>query len=80
VGNELTIGADWSVGPIGIPVPATGVPGLVPSGEVAPSGGMIVPMPVWAKTGPLQQEAETIAMMNNGLMRAPQIKRSARRW
>jgi hypothetical protein len=80
VGNELTIGADWSVGPIGIPVPATGVPGLVPSGEVVLSGGMIVPMPAWAKTGPQQQEAETIAMTNISLMRTPQIKRSAARW
>jgi hypothetical protein len=38
-------------GPIGIPVPATGVPGSLPSGEVAPSGGMVAPMPTWANTG-----------------------------
>jgi hypothetical protein len=74
VGNELMIGADRSAGPIGIPVPATGVPGLVPSGEVVLSGGMVVPMLVWAKTGPQQQEAKTIAMTNNSLMRTPQIK------
>jgi hypothetical protein len=53
------------------------VPGLLPSGEVALSGGMVVPMPIWAKAGPQQQATETIAMINNGLMRTPRMSRSA---
>jgi len=54
LGSELTTGAEGSEAPIGIPVPAIGVPGLVPSGEVALSGGIVVPMPTWANAG-LQQ-------------------------
>jgi hypothetical protein len=51
LGSEPTTGAEGSEDPIGIPVPAIGVPGSLPSGEVVLSGGMVVPMPAWAKAG-----------------------------
>jgi hypothetical protein len=60
-------------------VPATGVPGSLPSGEVMLSGGVDVPMPSWANTGVQQVEAETTATINNGLMRISLACRVRRR-
>jgi hypothetical protein len=65
------MGDEGTRAPIGIPVPATGAPGSLPSGEVALIGGVVVPMPTWADTGLQQYEAEITAMTNNGLMRTP---------
>jgi hypothetical protein len=62
---------EGTAAPIEIPVPATGVPGSVPSGVVALRGGIVVPIPPCANTGLLQNEAETTAIINNGLIRIP---------
>jgi hypothetical protein len=73
------MGDEGTAAPIGIPVPAIGVPGSLPSGEVALIGGVVAPMPSWADTGLQQYEAQTTAIINNGLMRGPQIKLVKRR-
>jgi hypothetical protein len=68
VGSGLTTGDGDTAAPIGSPVPAIGVPGSVPSGEVALSAGVELPSPIWANTGLQQHEAETAATTSNDLM------------
>lgn len=58
-----------------MPVPPAGVPGSLPSGDVALSGDTVVPMPTWANAGLQQMEVAT-AITSNGLMRTPQTVRS----
>jgi hypothetical protein len=51
-----------SVAPMGIPVGATGEPGTIPSGEVAPIPGVGLPIPpTWAKAGLQPKSAASIA-------------------
>lgn len=78
LGSELTTGEGDAAGPIGMPVPVAGVPGSLPSGDVALSGGMAAPMPTWANAGLPQKEVVTTAITSNGLMRFPQIRKDDR--
>jgi hypothetical protein len=60
VGAGLTPGDAISVAPRGIPVPPTGAPGLLPSGEVMPSAGVGATVPTCAKAGPQPSKADVI--------------------
>jgi len=65
VGAGLSPGDASSVAPMGIPVGATGEPGVMPSGEVAviPGVGM-PPPPTWANTGVHPNRADSIVETN----------------
>ena len=62
-GTGVTTGDAPSCRPLG----PTGAPGAVPSDEVTPSGGMVVP--TWANAGLQHNRGEAAATINNGLIR-----------
>ena len=71
VGPGLTPGDTSSVAPIGIPVPPTDAPGLLPSGEVAPSEGVGATAPTWANAGPQHNKGHATATIKRGFIEAP---------
>jgi hypothetical protein len=54
------------------PFVPTGALGSVPSEEVTPSGGMVVP--TWANAGPQHSRGKVAATINNGLMQDSPIR------
>ena len=62
LGTGLTVGAAPTCKPFG----PTGPPGTVPSEEVTPSEGMVVP--IWANAGLKHNKGQAVATINNGLM------------
>jgi hypothetical protein len=62
LGTGLTVGEAPSCKPFG----PTGAPGTVPSEEVAPSEGMVVP--TWANTGLAHSKGQAIAAIKKDLM------------
>jgi hypothetical protein len=74
VGTGLTPGNASSVAPMGIPVGATGEPGAMPSGEVAPIAGIGLPIPpTCAKTGVQPKSAACIAAINTRGIMIPNV-------
>jgi hypothetical protein len=56
------------------PFVPTGALGSVPSEEVTPSGGMVVP--TWARAGPQNAKGQAAAINSNGLMESLPDKRT----
>jgi hypothetical protein len=73
VGAGLTPSDGASVAPSGIPVMPTDPLASIPSGEVAPSEGTAVSgssgSSTWAKAGPAHNNHQTVARINDGLMK-----------
>ena len=74
VGAGLTPGDAISVAPIGIPVPPTDAPGLLPSGEVMPSEGVGVTAPTWANAGLAHNKGHAVATIKKGFMDVSPIR------
>jgi hypothetical protein len=69
VGAGLTPADVTSVAPNGIPLGPTDELGPMPSGEVAPSEGIVVSgSSTWANAGPAQNKEQAVATINNGLI------------
>ena len=64
----LTPGVASSVAPNGIPVPPTDAPGLLPSGEVIPSEGVVVTAPTWAIAGLQHTKSQATATVKKDFM------------
>lgn len=64
----LTPGDASSVAPNGIPVPPTDAPGLLPSGEVIPSEGVVVTVPTWAIAGLQHTKSQATATIKKDFM------------
>jgi hypothetical protein len=65
----LTPGVASSVAPSGNPVPATGAPGPIPSGEVMPSGEVVVvSVPTWANAALQPTRAHAVVTINKRLI------------
>jgi hypothetical protein len=70
--TPLATGLTPGDAPIGKPFGPTGAPGTVPSEEVTPSVGMVVP--TWANAGLPHNKA--VANINNGLIGDPLFERT----
>ena len=71
VGAGLTPSDGISVASIGIPAAPTDPPGLIPSGEVAPSEGIAVSgssTSIWANAGLAKSNGQAVATIKNGLI------------
>jgi hypothetical protein len=72
-GDGLTPGDAISVAPIGIPVPPTDEPGLIPSGDVMPIEGVAVTAPTWADAGLQHNKGSATAAVKNDLIEGSPI-------
>ena len=70
LGTRLTVGDAPTCKPFG----PTGAPGTVPSEEVTPSEGMVVP--TWANAGLQHNKGKAVATINDGLMEDLSDKRT----
>jgi len=79
VGAGLSPGDASSVAPMGIPAGATGEPGAMPSGEVAPIPGVGLPIPpTCANAGEQPKNAACIAAINARRIMISIVRRSGR--
>jgi hypothetical protein len=80
VGAGLSPGEVISVEPSGIPVGSTDVPGLVPSGEVAPRVGVVAIAPTCAMALLQTKSAGRMAAINENLIDILRLKPRRSRW